>query len=233
MHLQKTNFDHFGDSAWWTYEAGHYAAMQEAVLGYQTHDISHLLRAYAMNSFACHFLTDRFASGHMRTPRAELANNVTPADIGNLLSKFMHDEDGDGLNVHDLNGNHWRAYGDTHYFEDDTAVHRQHILSAMQISADEIFQAYQYGKIVYQSPIYNMLPIPDEIDGICKNDPAALFRYDTATGKLLRRYDLRNMHACSWTSHWLGWTTAVELSRIKGIPDFRHAQKEGNSGFFK
>jgi hypothetical protein len=45
--------------------------MAAAKAGYFS-DIAALQRAYAMNGFADHFLTDSFSSGHVRTPRAKI-----------------------------------------------------------------------------------------------------------------------------------------------------------------
>ena len=222
LRLSMNNYDHFGNSAWLAYEAGHRAAMNEAVEAYRTGDQTHLLRAYAMNGLASHYLSDRFASGHIRTPRVELADSVTPTIIGDLLAKFMHDEESYGLDVHDASGQHWRAYGDSNYVESKNDVHRQHIADAMQLSADEIFAAYQSGKIIENSKIYDMLPVADEMDGVCNHDNAAMFRLDTVNHNVLRRYELNDKHACSWTSYWIGWSTAVQLASIKGLPV--HAQ---------
>ncbi|MEF2985641.1 phospholipase, partial [Pseudomonas aeruginosa] len=69
--------------------------------------------AYAMNSFADHFLTDLFSAGHLRVPRKQLAAVVTPGELGSLISRFMHDEDSKfGLKVRNAMGAQWHAYGD-------------------------------------------------------------------------------------------------------------------------
>lgn len=53
-------------------------------------------------AFACHFLTDYFSAGHIRVPRVELPEHVTPAIVGSLLSGLMHNKQGE----------RWIAYGD-------------------------------------------------------------------------------------------------------------------------
>ena len=216
--LASSNYDHFGDNAVLAYEAGHRVAMNEAVTAYRTHDLTHLQRAYAMNALACHFLADRFATGHMRGPRVEMYEHVTPGDIGNVLMKFMHDEESTGLNVHNAAGDRWRAYGDGFYFEPNNAPHKQHVTNVMQQSADEIFSAFQSGKIIDNSKIPGMIPIPDEMNGVCKRDIAAMFIWDKNRQKILRRFDLDNPYACSWTSVWFGWSTLVKLAASKGMP---------------
>lgn len=72
MQLAGNNIDHFGNFALIAYTTGHYAAQAEAAKGASTGDVSYLQRAYQMNAFADHYLTDLFAAGHLRTPRLEL-----------------------------------------------------------------------------------------------------------------------------------------------------------------
>jgi hypothetical protein len=48
-----------------------------------------------------------------RTPRVELAMNVTPRALGDLLCKYMHDEDNKcGIRVTNVRGDKWISYGD-------------------------------------------------------------------------------------------------------------------------
>ncbi len=63
--------------------------------------------AVALVAYGMHFMTDAFASGHMRVPRALLGSS------GAFLSKVMHDIDGEiGLYVRNDFGQEWRAFGD-------------------------------------------------------------------------------------------------------------------------
>jgi hypothetical protein len=85
--LLVNNFDHFGSCAYDAYKVGHLAAMTVAREAGQAFDATtfaalsleergakltkaraDLIRAYAMNAFADHFLTDQFSAGHVRTP---------------------------------------------------------------------------------------------------------------------------------------------------------------------
>ncbi|HJU40827.1 MAG TPA: hypothetical protein VJ724_14750, partial [Tahibacter sp.] len=103
MQLAAVNWDHFGSHAVAAYQAGHQVALLTAASG-------DYLRAYAMEAFACHFLTDLFSSGHLRTPRQSL-HTANPAS--DLCSRLMHDEDSyNGLVVQNANGDAWTAYGD-------------------------------------------------------------------------------------------------------------------------
>ena len=215
MRLGSTNFDHFGDAAWLAYEAGHHMAMRMALHAKQSSDINYLHRAYAMNAFASHFLMDRYATGHMRTPRGAFVEHVTPASIGNVLMRYMHDEENAGLNVHNAAGQQWRATGDGYAFEKDAATQEKFVIDALQHSADEIYAVYQSGQIVEnQEQQLAMLPNADETNGVCKNDVAQMFIWDALSGQLLRRDNLRDKHACKWTSSWWGWSTLLELKKI-------------------
>lgn len=80
LALGKINADHFGDDAGTAYNVGHRVALQHAAKGsvrvspHITYGErkQYLQTAYTMNAFADHFLEDRFASGHLRTPRRHL-----------------------------------------------------------------------------------------------------------------------------------------------------------------
>jgi hypothetical protein len=70
LRLAAMNLDHFGADARKAYNAGHAAALEEA-------SRKNLQLAYTMNAFADHFLEDSFASGHFRTPRRKLFENIS------------------------------------------------------------------------------------------------------------------------------------------------------------
>lgn len=113
LKLAADNADHFGEWALSAYLAGHTGALQQAVVAHQSGSDQQLELAYAMNSFADHFLTDLFSAGHLRVPRKQLARVVTPGELGSLISRFMHDEDSKfGLKVRNALGDEWHAYGD-------------------------------------------------------------------------------------------------------------------------
>ena len=70
MKLALTNHDHFQPHAKFAYLAGHELALECAKQAGLSDDGEErkkgLEEAYAIDGFACHFLTDSFASGHMR-----------------------------------------------------------------------------------------------------------------------------------------------------------------------
>lgn len=219
LNLANTDYDHFGDAALTSYKIGHQIALEQAITARQTGDLSKLEVAYAMNAFASHFLSDRFAAGHMRTPRLELSENVTPATIGSLLSNFMHgEENAYGLHVHNQRGDNWVAYGDKSYFSPQTSEHRRILHEALQTSADEVFAAYQSGSI-QASRVPDLIPQPDEAANSANQDVSPLFYWDKNTQTLMRRETMSNYYDRHWTSSWWGWSTLLELERERGLSD--------------
>ena len=70
--LLQDNSDHFSSCARDAYWVGHTLAMQMAADAGREQDLNKLKLAYAYDAFACHFLTDLFAAGHIRNQRGEL-----------------------------------------------------------------------------------------------------------------------------------------------------------------
>ena len=218
ISLMNMNYDHFGDNAIIAYQAGHEIALQEALHAHQTQDIQRLQKAYAMNAFACHFLTDRFASGHIRTPRYELSTSIRPNTIGSLLADYMHDEENEyGLHVHNLRGDHWIAFGDKTYFEAKAKTHVKMTIKTVQASTDEIFYAYQEGSLPTTHLVNALIPVPDESENKSSLDISPLFYIDTASQQLMRRSKLNDYNDKQWTNSWWGWTTFAALAKERGI----------------
>jgi hypothetical protein len=165
--LAEHNLDHFNKQALDAFETGYMLAMQAALdasmLSDQTAKQNKLAYAYALLAFACHFMTDLFASGHMRTPRANLEAQFG-AEIGSLLSLFQHNEDGDsGLEV-TANDAIWRAYGDGHLFEKKSKENQDRALQAVQVAVNEIHQVFLEQKLIplSQSTVLKLIPTPTE-----------------------------------------------------------------------
>jgi hypothetical protein len=219
--LSNVNWDHFAPNALLAYQAGHIVAIEEAIKAGKVKNEKKtsdgLERAYAMNAFACHYLSDTFSSGHMRTPREALSNAVESSLIATLLMGYMHGEDStNGLKVSNLNGDQWMAFGDSYYFDSKNEANRLRLEKIMQISADEIYFAYQHGinpsegKI--SEEINNLLPqfalLQDE-DKHLNTSP--LFFWDKNEQVLKRRTDINALYNYEWTSSWWGWSTLVDL----------------------
>jgi len=226
LKLAMQDYDHFGQNAWISYVTGHRLAIEQAVLAHQTGDISQLETAYAINAFACHFLSDRFAAGHIRTPRQEAAEHVTPSTVGSLVVNFMHEEENaSSLHVHNRNGDHWLAYGDKSYFNQKNDTHREILDKTLQASADQVFAAYITGSPSHEiDTVYNLIPQADEVENMGHYDISPLFYWDTHSQNLMRRSEISNPYDRHWTANWWGWTTLIELQRLKGLTEIDQAQ---------
>lgn len=218
LDLANNNYDHFGDSAWIAYSTGHHLAIREAASAHQSHDTKRLEVAYAMDAFASHFLSDRFSAGHIRVPRRELPDNVTPSLTGSLLAGYMHnEEDTYGLHVHNVRGDNWIAFGDRSFFNENNAANATLILEALQTSVDEVFNAYMTGSAATPDRVANLIPIANETRDAEHLDISPLFYWDEKTKKVLRREDMTNPFDRHWTDSWWGWSTLIELKRERGL----------------
>lgn len=221
----QSNYDHFSENAVISYQVGHQLALEQAALARVTGDMKKLENAYAINAFACHFLTDRFASGHMRTPRQELAEFSTPATAGALLANYMHDEENAaGLHVYNNRGDHWVAFGDKSYFNPKTDDHTKMLQETMQNSADAVFAAYQQGITHVSDIVMDLIPYAQETANASKIDISPLFYWDDKTKKLMRRCKISKKTDTCWTSNWWAWATLIELRAERGLTGMEQAR---------
>lgn len=218
--LAENDYDHFGDNALIAYKTGHELAEQVAIAAHETNDLQMLELAYAMNAFASHFLSDRFAVGHIRTPRIELTEKISPSIVGTALSTFMHNEENAaGLHVSNAFGYNWYAYGDCSYFNSQNETHRYFINFVMQGSVRQVFDAYRHGFVTSKDEAMLMTFIPNAIE--TKNnanlDISSLFYWDEATHLLMRRTKLNMPFDRHWTANWWSWATLIELQKQKKL----------------
>lgn len=224
MNLLNSNYDHFGDHAYISYLAGHQVALAQAAAAHVSGDIKQLELAYAMNAFASHFLSDRFASGHIRVPRLEMVDHVTPGTIGSLLSSYMHEEESQyGLHVYNARGDTWMAYGDKYYFSPQSEEHRRLLHEALQESATQIYTAYQTGSADIPDQANKLLPMPIETNNAANMDISPLFYWDKTNNKLMRRTTTANIYDKHWTSNWWGWSTLLQIRKERGMSDMAQA----------
>ncbi|PHH64672.1 hypothetical protein CDD81_4113 [Ophiocordyceps australis] len=165
------NWDHFGEDARASYNAGHTAALQYAV-----GSDSKLEYAYAMNAFADHFLQDSFSAGHLRTPRRGLHGTIPIVwDDADWCSKKMHDEDcAIGLNVTNKHGSKsWRAYGDKQLLQDANRDNLEQCSKAVQQSANEVWTAWSEKKMPAEFLAWDYAPTLESARG--KQELAPLF----------------------------------------------------------
>lgn len=157
------NSDHFSTNAEEAYRIGHMHALRVAREAGNQKDMEGLKRAYALDAFACHFLTDLFASGHTRNQRGALESFlveqlkfdiVDPKKLAGLLTFAQHEKDGkDGLNVANKKGEHWRAYGDGCFFTPQNGENKKKATAATQQSVDEIYRAYAHATEDFFIPV--------------------------------------------------------------------------------
>lgn len=216
--LALENYDHFSPNNISVYKNGHQVALQQALKAKKTGKRSDLELAYAMEAFAAHYLSDHFAAGHLRTPRGDLKNKVTPAVLGSLLSNYMHNEENKyGLHVHNALGDQWIIYGDFSYFNPLNQLNRQMLLKTLQQSADELFDAYNSGAMPEQSHVLEMLPDVTPLTDENNLDITPMFFWDDVNKQLYRRTDLSNPYDKKMTSGWWGWSTLLLLKNQYGI----------------
>ncbi|GEM_PF-6775970 len=163
LNLAKNNLDHFNNQALDAYQTGHTIAMKIAFEANQTSLLTQKEKlfnfALSLEAFACHFLTDLFAAGHMRTPRKELQDQLGP-DIGPLFSLFQHDEDNrEGLLVA-TKRDKWKAYGDGHLFEAENEENRLQAQDAVKQAFQEIYSMYEKGHVLLETglDVVNLIP---------------------------------------------------------------------------
>lgn len=218
MLLAMENYDHFSPNSLIVYKTGHQAALLQAAKARQTGNKIDLEKAYAMDAFAAHFLSDHFAAGHIRTPREELKDKITPGVLGSLLASYMHNEENKfGIHVTNDLGDQWVVYGDYSYFNPFNQTNQQMLLNALQQSADELFDVYQTGVIPNKSSVLQLLPHAQSLDNENNLDIAPMFYWDKKTKQLFRRTDLSNPYDQHWTNSWWGWSTFLLLKSQYGI----------------
>ena len=170
------NFDHFGSEAVIAYQTGHKLALRQAQQAGKTtagEKKSNLLKnALLLELYACHFLTDLFAAGHIRVPRKQLLNYLTQASnqdldstpqlesvsslhltVAGFFARKMHDEDGDvGLYVkpksHTLKESqekksYWKAYGDGNFYQDSNKANARKACETMILALKDLQLAYE------------------------------------------------------------------------------------------
>ncbi len=175
LQIAGVNWDHFsqGDNAWNAYFTGHTLAMTTAANAGLTNNIPLLNSAYVIEAFACHFLTDMFASGHIRVPRKELQYGTGTSSwywdvtLAGIMSSAMHGEDNKtGLKVannacynkySNVPCKIWTAYGDNYFSDPSNKENRKMINKTLQISVDEIWKSF-INKEPVISTVYEYIP---------------------------------------------------------------------------
>lgn len=217
FNLAVKNWDHFGAYAVDAYKAGHAVACREAGLAAAEKDPAvrevRLERAYAMNAFADHFLTDLFSAGHLRVPRKQMYDRTDGAKwVLGELCRTMHGEDGRyGLNVTNANGDKWVAYGDSYLLDTKSKPNADYAVRAVQDSASEVWDSYKNAAKVVKNKA--LLLIPDFKALSNRNDLTnfpGLFTLNEAA-QVERRRDMSSRVKREWTDQWSALQTLFQL----------------------
>jgi hypothetical protein len=125
VELALRNTAHFGWHNLVAYRVHHAEALRLAASTGGREDET-FRRALYTNAFADHFLTDGFAAGHIRVPRAQIRVWADGLDLGEkvagALSKVLHDQDGhvDLQSLHGAHDENRRPLGDGLLVQDST-----------------------------------------------------------------------------------------------------------------
>jgi hypothetical protein len=204
LELAEDNTAHFGWHNVLKYCEVHQAAIDQAMTAKtRDPDDEAWMRAVYYNGFADHFLTDAFAAGHIRVPRAEIRawapGRGYSGKLAGLLSKVLHDQDGhidsihaqgesplsddEGLPVRNALGVEWSTRCDGQLFlvhKDDSAPLIAEPVAAVAASLVELHRA-QEQKVAPRGPFAALQHVPFPRPG--SQGLAAKFR-DTSPERL-------------------------------------------------
>ena len=130
----------------------------------------------------------------------------------------MHDEDSAyGLQVRNARGNSWKAYGDKRLLDTVNQANLQMVQAALQVSVDEVWAAYQNGRIGTNQALTYVADLTQVSQPPNTGNPSPLFIPSAhSTG---RRTHPANRFDYSWTTNWWGWST---LALLRHLPEFEH-----------
>jgi hypothetical protein len=173
LALASQNFCHFGspdaarlpNEALRLYRGYHALALKRARdCG---NDSQRWIAAVLTEGFACHFLSDLFASGHMRTPRRPLGELFGVLHGALRMSKAMHDEDNQlGLWCTTTGAPRvgprvvWRAFGDGRLLDAAAQPHLLRVQEAVRRSVWELHLAQRGIEVAPDERAETHIPVP-------------------------------------------------------------------------
>lgn len=201
VELALRNTDHFGWHNLLAYRKHHAEALRLAASA-RGRDDETFRRARYTNAFADHFLTDGFAAGHVRVPRAEIRawadERGFNEKVAGALSKVLHDQDGhidagslhgvhdenrrgddDGLPVQNSLGANWFTRCDGQLFLEagsETSPAVEQAVAAVSASVTELLVAWQEGTLprgTYEATKHVPFPRPGSAT-LAEKFPASL-----------------------------------------------------------
>ena len=148
-----------------------------------------------------------------RTPRVELGKETTPSNVGHLLSKCMHDEDGKfGLRVTSVRGDKWTAYGDGTLLHEKSKDNLKLVTEAVQLSVDQVYEAYRNPtKTLETTVVTDLIPFVDQEE---KNTHPL---FQVKDGKLCRRSSVNDLQGHRTVTSWWRATTFFQTVDAKKV----------------
>ena len=140
-----------------------------------------------------------------------MGNGTTSTKVGNLLCKYMHDEDNKyGLRVTNKRGDKWIAYGDGRLLHEESRDNLKIVADAVQKSVDQVYDAYTNpSKTLDHAVVTDLIPFVDQDER--NNSPL----FQVKDGELHRRSDISDLQDKETVTNWWGPTTAVMLQGYK------------------
>ena len=147
------------------YRAYHQRALALAGQAKEQRSDDMFMDAVVVDAFGCHFLTDLFASGHMRVPRRVLSERYGIIRGAQGLAHEMHCEDNKlGLwcttRIPQTPRLVWRAFGDTKLFADEARPHFELVKEAVRRSAAEVFANFCGMSVALTDSAEALIPLP-------------------------------------------------------------------------
>ena len=183
VNLALDNIKHFGWHNIKTYLTIHQQAITLALEANQLRNLDKerseqlFYQALFYNGIADHFLTDSFAAGHIRTPRAEAVTWAESEGLsyvaGAVLSQFLHDNDGHihgdgdhGLKVTNARGDQWETLCDGQLLYANKGSNDAYTLAkeAVHLSLEEVIDVYQQGVMPEDYAALMLVPYPSEAE---------------------------------------------------------------------
>jgi hypothetical protein len=188
-----TNYTHFGWNSMVAYVDYHTQALQMAKKGFDLKSTNMIEakqlmnKALIYNAYADHYLTDAFASGHIRVPRIQIKQwakdklpGVLGASRGDLLTMFLHNAESrnlrtkkeEGLKVKNSRGDIWvtRGDGNMNLLAKDLDPAIEMPKMALAESFKDIVVAWEFGDLpvgVFQAtqyvPFQNDMPLIEKL----------------------------------------------------------------------
>ena len=149
-----------------------------------------------------------------RTPRVELGKETISSNVGHLLSKCMHDEDGKfGLRVINVRGDKWISYGDGILLHEKSKDNLKLVIEAVQLSVDQVYEAYRNPtKTLETTVVTDLIAFVDQEEKITH----PLFKVDDKL-VLCRRFSVNDPHDHRTVTSWWGATTLFQTVDFKKI----------------